>query len=124
MHAHAPEELHALLEAAFNARDLDAYIDLYDEDAALIVPPEGDRVSGKEAIRASVEGTFALEPDFRSEVVGKLEGTGMALTHARWRLAGAGEDGAPVEMSGRGTIVSRRQPDGSWRIVLDNPMTP
>lgn len=22
------------------------------------------------------------------------------------------------------TIVSRRQPDGSWRIVLDNPMSP
>ena len=31
---------------------------------------------------------------------------------------------APVEISGRGTIVSRRQPDGSWLIVLDNPVSP
>ncbi|MGH2962233.1 MAG: YybH family protein [Microbacterium sp.] len=124
MTARAPEEIHALLEAAFKARDLDAYIDLYDEDAALIVPPEGERVSGKEAIRASVEATFALEPDFRSEVVEKLEGASIALTHARWSLAGTGEDGSPVEMSGRATMVSRRQPNGSWRIVLDNPMTP
>jgi len=29
-----------------------------------------------------------------------------------------------VELTGRGSIVSRRQPDGSWRIVLDNPLTP
>jgi hypothetical protein len=27
-------------------------------------------------------------------------------------------------MSGRGAIVSRWQPDGSWRIVLDNPLSP
>jgi ketosteroid isomerase-like protein len=27
-------------------------------------------------------------------------------------------------VTGRGTMVSRRQPDGTWRIVLDNPMSP
>ena len=27
-----------------------------------------------------------------------------------------------AELSGRGAIVSRRQPDGTWRIVLDNPL--
>jgi uncharacterized protein (TIGR02246 family) len=124
MPAHAPEELHALLEDAFNTRDLDAFVDLYDEDAALVVPPGGERVSGRAAIRASVEGTFALEPDLRSEVVEKLEGATMALTHARWSLAGTGADGSPVLLAGRGTMVSRRRSDGSWRIVLDNPMTP
>ncbi|MGH2742051.1 MAG: YybH family protein [Thermoleophilaceae bacterium] len=124
MTARAPEEIHALLEAAFKARDLDAYVDLYDEDATLILPPEGARVSGRDAIRVAVEPTFALEPDFRSEVVEKVEGAGLALTHARWTLGGTGEGGAPIEMSGRGTLVSRRQPDGSWRIALDNPMSP
>ena len=48
------------------------------------------------------------------EVVGKLESDGLALTHARWRVG---------EMSGYGTIVSRRQPDGSWLIALDNPLS-
>ena len=47
----------------------------------------------------------------------------MALTHARWNVAGT-DGGERVEMSGRGTIVSRRQADGSWRIVLENSMSP
>jgi ketosteroid isomerase-like protein len=81
-------------------------------------------VSGRDAIRAAVGPTFALAPAFRSEVVGKLEGTDLALIHARWTMSATAPDGAPIEMKGRGTIVSRRHPDGSWRIVLDNPMSP
>jgi ketosteroid isomerase-like protein len=37
-------------------------------------------------------------------------------------VATAGDE--RVAMAGRGTIVSRRQADGSWRVVLDNPMSP
>ncbi len=120
MPARTPEETHALIAAAFAAADLDGFADLYEPDATMVVPPEGHTVTGRDAIRAAVEPTFALRPTADIEVVGKLEADGLALTHARWRITGA--DGE--EMSGRGTIVSRRQPDGSWRIVLDNPMSP
>jgi uncharacterized protein (TIGR02246 family) len=120
----APEEIHEVLQVAFNARDIDALVDLYDEDATLIVPPEAERAHGRDEIRVALERTLALEPDTRFEVLGKLQGDGLALTHGRWTIAGTDEDGAPVEMSGRGTMVSRRQPDGSWRIALDNPMSP
>ena len=40
-----------------------------------------------------------------------------------WEVAGT-NGGEHVEMTGRGTIVSRRQPDGSWRILLENSMSP
>jgi uncharacterized protein (TIGR02246 family) len=123
MPAQSPEAVHALLEAAFNAGDLDAFMEIYDDDATLIVPPEGQRVSGRDAIRAAVQPTLALRPSAHIEVVEKLQSDGLALTHARWSIV-ATDDGERVEMSGRGTIVSRRQPDGSWRIVLDNPLSP
>jgi uncharacterized protein (TIGR02246 family) len=121
--AHSPEEIHALIAAAFNAGDLDAFLELHEEDAAAIIPPDGRRVSGRDAIRAAVEPIFALRPKARIEVVGKLQADGLALTHARLNVV-AGEGRERLEVTGRGTIVSRQQPDGTWRIVLDNPMTP
>ena len=47
-----------------------------------------------------------------SVVAGKLQSDGLAMTYARWRLVGTDAEGAPVDLSGDGTIVSRRQPDG------------
>ena len=69
MSAQSPEAVHALLEAAFNAGDLDAFMEIYDDDATLIIPPEGQRVSGRDAIRAAVQPTLALRPSAQIEVV-------------------------------------------------------
>ena len=34
---------------------------------------------------------------------------------------GTGPDGKAVSMAGQSTEVVRRQPDGTWRYVVDNP---
>ena len=112
-----------MIAEAFNTNDLDAFLDLHEEHAATIVPPDGRHVRGVEVIRAALEPIFALGPRARIEVVGKLQADGLALTHARVNVV-AGDSPERLEVSGRGTIVSRRQPDGTWRIVLDNPMSP
>jgi uncharacterized protein (TIGR02246 family) len=119
MPAHSPEEIHTLIAAAVNAGDLDAFVALHEDDAAVIVPPDGRRVSGKDAIRAAVQPVFMRSPSVEIEVVGKLQTDDLAVTYARVTLRGP-----ELEFAGRGTVVSRRQPDGSWRIVLDNPMSP
>ena len=54
----------------------------------------------------------------------KVEGDELALSYGRWELVGTGPDGNRTELSGFGAMVSRRQPDGTWRIVLDDPMRP
>jgi uncharacterized protein (TIGR02246 family) len=123
MTARTPEETHALIEAAFNAGDLDAFVAVYEADAATTVPGSDARAQGHTAIRAAVEPMFALAPKARMEVVEKLEAGELALTLARWTLELPGDEG-PTSMSGNGTIVSRRQADGTWRIVLDIPDRP
>jgi uncharacterized protein (TIGR02246 family) len=121
--ASSPEQIHELIEDAFNTQDLDAFLDLHEDGAATVVPPDGRQVSGHAAIRAALEPIFARAPKAQIECVGTLEWDGLALTHARLQVT-AGEGEERLEVSGRGTIVSRRQPDGTWLIVLDNPMTP
>jgi ketosteroid isomerase-like protein len=49
MRANSPEEIHAALAEAFNNGDLDGSVELHEDDAVIIVPPEGlkdDREEG------------------------------------------------------------------------------
>jgi uncharacterized protein (TIGR02246 family) len=123
MLASAPEEIPSLLAAAMNAGDLDAFVELHESDASTIVPTDGSVASGRAEIRRAVEPVFALGPRIENEVVGKLVGDGLALIHTRWALTALERDGQVVALGGRGTIVSRRQPDGSWRIALENTLS-
>jgi uncharacterized protein (TIGR02246 family) len=124
MTARTPEETHAAIEAAFNAGDLDAFVAAYEPDAVLIAPPEGQVAQGRNQIRESARASFELRPKATIRVLQKLEQDGLALTRAHWQLAGTDAEGNPVELDGRGAIVSRRQPDGSWLIALDSPISP
>ena len=81
--ARTPEGLHALLEHAFNHTDLDVYTDAHEDDATLVVPPEGGTVHGRDNIRAAIVPMFTRQPHLRSVVQKKLEGNSLALTHAR-----------------------------------------
>jgi uncharacterized protein (TIGR02246 family) len=120
MPARTPGEIHELIAAAFEAGDLDSFVDLHEPGAVSVVPPEGRRVNGHAEIRETLAPLFALRPRATIEVLDKLQADGLALTHARVHVVA----GDGLEINGRGTIVSRRQPDGTWRIVLDNPMSP
>jgi ketosteroid isomerase-like protein len=124
MPALTPEAVHAVLEDAFNRSDLDAYTEAYEPLATLVVPPEGRVVSGRAQIRAATAPVFAGQVRLRSRVLKTVDGGGLALTHARWELTGTDADGTPMIMTGRGTIVSQRRPDGTWGILLDDPMSP
>jgi ketosteroid isomerase-like protein len=41
----------------------------------------------------------------------------IALTHSRWSMT------TPSPMGGRAVEVARRQPDGTWLYVIDDPFT-
>lgn len=110
MTARTPEETHAALEAAFNAGDADAAAAAFDEHAAMFDPRQRRVVHGRDAIRAAIAPLLADAPTAEIAVLGKVQSDGLAVTHARWRVG---------ELSGHGTIVSRRQADGRWLIVLD-----
>jgi uncharacterized protein (TIGR02246 family) len=124
MPARTPEALHTVLQDAFNHGDLDAFAAAYEEDATLVVPPDGRLVHGRADIRANVALIFAGQNRMTSVVCRKVEADGLALTHARWDLVSTDAEGTSARMSGRGTLVSRRRPDGTWGILLDDPLTP
>jgi uncharacterized protein (TIGR02246 family) len=120
----APVHLHRELAEALIRGELDEVMALYEPDATLVALPDGDLAQGTAAIRAATEPFLELRPRLSTTVRKIVQGEDLALTHARWTLVGTDPDGRAVELRGRGTMVSRRRADGTWGIVIDDPLTP
>lgn len=120
MAAQRPAEIHEAFTTAFNAGDAAALLALYEPDASL-APAPGEVVTGLEAIGEVLAGFLALKGRMSIETVRVIESGDVALLHGAWILSGTGSDGRAIEMAGRNTEVVRRQADGSWLFVVDNP---
>ncbi|HTY56520.1 MAG TPA: SgcJ/EcaC family oxidoreductase [Candidatus Binataceae bacterium] len=121
MPARKPEECDLLLIEALNKGDLEAAVALY-EPSASMVQDSGEVVIGHAAIREIMKGFLAIKPRFTIKVDGVQSGDGtLALTQATWSVSGTDADGKPVTMGSRSAEVVRRQSDGTWKFVIDNP---
>lgn len=96
--------------------------DAHDDDATVVVPLDGRSARGRHEIRSAMEPLLAMRPGMTTVVAGVLEAGGLALSHGRRTLA-LTDAGCRSELCGLGATVSRRQDDGTWRIVLDDPLT-
>jgi uncharacterized protein (TIGR02246 family) len=121
MAARTPEESSALFTAAVNAGDLDALLALYEPDAVSVPPTGEDPVSG-DGRRAMFEGMAALQPTLDLRVSRSLEAGDIALVTGKWTMKATAPDGSSLEMEGAYADVLRRQSDGTWKFVVDNPL--
>ncbi len=120
MAARRPEEVDQLFVQAFSAGDLEALVALYEPEATL-VPQSGQSATGREAIRGALQGLLNLCGEFRVEVKSVVETADLALVRSDWSLIGTAPGGCLVNLTGRASEVVRRQPDGTWLYIIDNP---
>jgi ketosteroid isomerase-like protein len=45
----------------------------------------------------------------------------LAMLHDMWSLNGTRPGGTPIALAARSSEVVRRQADGTWRYIIDNP---
>jgi ketosteroid isomerase-like protein len=121
MSASTPEEVHRLFAERFNAGDLDGLMELYEDGVAMAAQP-GQVVVGSEAVRGALEAFLAMHGTLELKSRYVISTGELAQIVADWTLTGSGEDGKPTTLlSGAGTDVVRKQPDGSWLLIIDNP---
>ena len=113
-----PDHAGKLFEERFAVADLDGLMDLY-EDGAVFTNADGAH-EGPDAIRS----VLAWIPRHGASIVMNesvaFEAGDLALVHWAWTMKFPDErvaEGATAE-------VLRRQSDGSWKFIIDNPDGP
>ncbi|MFF9839505.1 YybH family protein [Streptomyces sp. NPDC013740] len=105
-----PEDITRLFVERSNAGDAAGVAALYEENAVIAYPP-GRQTVGREAIRELWAQVLANRPRFEQEPpLPTLISDDLALTST-----------PPKDGSGARAQVVRRQADGSWLRVLDQP---
>lgn len=105
-----PEDLTRLFVERANAGDAAGLAALYEEGAVMAYPP-GSTTVGREAIRELWEKVLARAPRFEAEEpLPTLVCGDIALTAT-----------PPKDGSGARAQVARRQADGSWLRMIDQP---
>jgi ketosteroid isomerase-like protein len=108
--ARRPEDLTRLFVDCANAQDADGIAALYEGQAVMAYPP-GSQTVGRDAIRALWERVLSHAPHFEQEPpLPTLVSGDIALTST-----------PPKDGSGARAQVVRRQPDGRWLRLLDQP---
>lgn len=115
MAARTPEEVDALFEKHMNAGDLEATVALYEEDAVLVSSP-GQIAQGHDAIRTALQGILALQPRMKLTVKNTVVAGDVAVVYNDW----TGDFGGQ-QVAGKAMEICRRQPDGTWRFIIDDP---
>lgn len=115
MGASDPRELSKLFEQYFAGGGLDQLMTLYEDDA--LFPTTRSTASGGDEIRSVLKGYIdsGAKLVFGESLVFEVDG--LALTHTPWVMEmrdGSKAEGATAE-------VVRRQSDGTWKYIIDNP---
>ena len=115
-----PEQVLASIVTGINAGDLDSLMPLYESEAAFATQP-GSLAPGTTGIRQALSAFISMNGTLDLEVTRVLEAGDLALVIGVWSFDGTGPDGEPVHLAAKNADVLRRQPDGTWRFVIDNP---
>jgi len=105
-----PEDLGRFFIERANAGDVDGLVALYEPDA-VVAFPRGRLTTGARAIREVYQDLLAADPapTFQGTPQAAIINGDLALTSTR----------IPT---GASTEIARRQPDGTWLWIVDQPL--
>src|SRR5687767_10867997 len=109
------QDAHKTLAAAFNTGDVKTVLSMYDFNG-IIVPEPGKPVSGKNKFEEAIKAILSVKGTMEINTVYCLETGDLAVGRSEWNI----KDGNEVKISAKGIEVMKRQPDGTWKIIIDH----
>ena len=121
--ANTPEDVSRMIGEMMTSGDVEAALTLYEPDAMFVMPTgfgEGT-VTGLDALRETLNGFLSMSPELAVNPEKTRVAGDTALVIGNWKLKGRDPEGNDIDATGRFADVVRRQPDGNWLFVIDNP---
>jgi uncharacterized protein (TIGR02246 family) len=115
-----PEDWPSVFEQHLNAGDLDKVMSLYEPDARFVAP-SGETLIGRERIGHVIAGLIRSQTKMRSRVL-RVNAIGdLALLYTDFDGTTVDGSGKTIELRSRAIEVLRRQPDGTWKLIIGDP---
>ena len=117
------EAIHTL-DAAFTkavaARDSQVLVSGFYAPDAVLMSPNQPAIIGRENIRVALQGMMdAGVTSLKLETIEIGSAGDLAWERARYTLSMTPSGGAPIQDVGKSLVVFRRQPNGTWRAIVD-----
>jgi len=117
----AVREADAAWSKAAAAKDVEAYLSFFAEDA-LVLPPNAPMLTGKESMRKGLSEEMANPGFALSWQASKAEasrGGDLAYSIGTYQVTMKDAKGKPVTDRGKYMTVWKKQPDGTWKGLVD-----
>jgi ketosteroid isomerase-like protein len=115
-----PEQVLESVVVGINSGNFESLMPLYESEAAFATEP-GSLAHGALGVGEALYGFISMNGELDIEVTRVLEVDDLALVIGVWSFNGTGPEGETVRLAARNADVLRRQEDGNWRFVIDNP---
>jgi ketosteroid isomerase-like protein len=117
--------------AAAQSKQVDTWVAFYTDDA-VVLPPNDNAATTKDAVRKAVGGLLALPAlsvNWQTAKVETARSGDLAYSQGTYQLSFKDPKGKPVSDHGKYVEVWKKQTDGSWKCVVDTwnsdlPATP
>jgi ketosteroid isomerase-like protein len=116
----SPEDLLNSQVEEFNKGNIRFLMTLY-ENGACFVPEPGQVVDDLDSIRRTLQSFIDMGAKLEAKVNRVVQASDLALLITEWSINGNKPGGKPIILIGKGTVVLRRQPNGTWLMVIENP---
>jgi uncharacterized protein (TIGR02246 family) len=120
MSPHQPEDWPGLFEQHLNAGDLGAVVALYEPGASFVLR-SGDTIVGRDGIRQMLAGLIRTKTRLHGRVIKAVTVGDVALLYTDFQGTTVGPSGKTVEIRHKAIEVLRRQPDGTWKLIVGDP---
>jgi uncharacterized protein (TIGR02246 family) len=120
MSPHKPEDWPRVFEQHLNTGDLDAVMALYEPEARFVAQ-SGETIVGRDRIREVLAGLIQSKTQLQSRVMRAVTVDDVAQLYTDFHGTTTDASGKTIEMRTKAIEVLRRQPDGTWKLIVGDP---